>query len=138
MHYTLILIQRSDTEYDLYLRYDLYTNKHTQWFYFQIKKAKPDVEYRFTICNFLKTESLYNFGMRPLMYSEQDASKKGIGWRRYGSNIKYYRNNIRSEDENGNVRSLFSLTWTCKFANENDTYYFAHCYPYTYSNLQVS
>ena len=33
--------------------------------------------------------------------------------------------------------SLYSLTWTCKFPNDNDTYYFAHCYPYTYSDLQV-
>ena len=32
----------------------------------------------------------------------------------------------------------YSLTWTCEFPNENDTYYFAHCYPYTYSDLQVS
>jgi hypothetical protein len=103
-----------------------------------VKNTKPDVEYRFTICNFLKTESLYNFGMMPLIYSEADASKKGMGWRRCGANIKYYRNNIRSEDENGNARSLYSLTWTCRFANENDTYYFAHCYPYTYSDLQVS
>lgn len=31
----------------------------------------------------------------------------------------------------------YSLTWTCDFPNEDDTYYFAHCYPYTYSDLQV-
>ncbi len=75
--------------------------------------------------------------MKPLMYSEHDAQAKNIGWRRWGSNIKYYRNNIRSEDENGNSRALYSLTWTCKFPNANDTYYFAHCYPYTYTDLQV-
>lgn len=33
---------------------------------------------------------------------------------------------------------MYSLTWTCKFPNDNDTYYFAHCYPYTYSDLIVS
>ena len=33
--------------------------------------------------------------------------------------------------------NMYSLTWTCKFPNDNDTYYFAHCYPYTYSDLQV-
>ncbi len=75
--------------------------------------------------------------MKPLIYSELDAKNKNIGWRRCGSNIKYYRNNIKSEDENGNARALYSLTWTCKFNNENDKYYFAHCYPYTYSDLQV-
>ena len=31
---------------------------------------------------------------------------------------------------------MYSLTWTCKFPNDEDTYYFAHCYPYTYSDLQ--
>ena len=111
----------------------MYTHKHTQWYYFQIKNARPDVEYRFTICNFLKTDSLYNMGMKPLMYSEMDAEKKNIGWRRWGSNIKYYRNNLRTEDDN---KYMYSLTWTCKFQNANDTYYFAHCYPYTYSDLQ--
>lgn len=116
----------------------MYTSRHTQWFYFQIKNAKPDVEYRFTICNFLKNDSLYNSGMKPVMYSELDAKNKGIGWRRWGKDIKYYRNNIRSDDDNGISRSLYSLTWTCRFPNANDTYYFAHCYPYTYSDLQVS
>lgn len=32
----------------------------------------------------------------------------------------------------------YSLTWTCEFPNMDDKYYFAHCYPYTYSDLQVS
>jgi hypothetical protein len=36
-----------------------------------------------------------------------------------------------------NSTNMYSLTWTCKFPNNNDTYYFAHCYPYTYSDLQV-
>ena len=75
--------------------------------------------------------------MKPLMYSELDARNKNIGWRRTGSNIKYFRNNTRVEDENGNSSSFYSLTWTCQFTNTNDTVYFAHCYPYTYSDLQV-
>jgi cytosolic carboxypeptidase protein 2/3 len=141
------------------LRYDLYTSRHTQWYYFQVRNAKPNVQYRFTICNLLKPDSLYNRGMRPLLYSESDArnsssrsnsnsssssssssssTRRRLGWRRVGENIAYYRNNMRSEDENGNQRTLYSLTWTCTFANENDTYYFAHCYPYTYTDLQVS
>jgi hypothetical protein len=35
-------------------------------------------------------------------------------------------------------RSFYSLTFTMQFAHENDTVYIAHCYPYTYSDLQVS
>ena len=33
-------------------------------------------------------------------------------------------------------RWYYSLTWTVTFAHDRDTVYFAHCYPYTYSDLQ--
>ncbi|XP_033106101.1 uncharacterized protein LOC117108244 isoform X2 [Anneissia japonica] len=122
-------------EYNLLLRYDLYTKKHTQWYYFQVKNTRPGVRYRFTITNFMKSGSLYNMGMKPLMYSKQDAETKGIGWRRAGQDIKYYKNNIQRTDVKGE-KYFYSLTWTCTFPNANDTCYFAHCYPYTYSNLQ--
>jgi hypothetical protein len=77
------------------LRYDLYTTKHTQWYYFQVKNMKPNVKYQFTICNFLKRSSLYNDGMRPLMYSEIDAETKHVGWVRCGTNIRYYKNQLK-------------------------------------------
>lgn len=32
--------------YELYLRPDLYTNKHTQWFYFRVTNTRKDVPYR--------------------------------------------------------------------------------------------
>uniref|UniRef100_A0A8C7ED30 Peptidase M14 domain-containing protein n=3 Tax=Nothoprocta perdicaria TaxID=30464 RepID=A0A8C7ED30_NOTPE len=69
--------------------------------------------------------------MRPLLYSEADAKKHNVGWRRTGNEIKYYRN---SAGRGG--RQYFSLTWTFQFPHNRDTCYFAHCYPYTYSNLQ--
>lgn len=93
--------------------------------------------------------------MRPLMYSVNDAENKSIGWRRWGEEIVYYKNNLTYELDKfkhcfGNElvyysfsapdnpsANMYSLTWTCKFPNDNDTYYFAHCYPYTYSDLQV-
>ena len=34
-------------------------------------------------------------------------------------------------------RWYYSLTWTATFDHSKDTVYFAHCYPYTYSDLQV-
>ena len=33
--------------------------------------------------------------MKPLMYSDSDAQTKNIGWKRWGNNIKYYKNNIK-------------------------------------------
>ena len=43
---------------------------------------------------------------------------------------------IRRTDTN-KEKFHYSLTWSCEFPHENDTCYFAHCYPYTYSDLQV-
>ncbi|XP_067902003.1 cytosolic carboxypeptidase 2 isoform X4 [Heterodontus francisci] len=118
-------------EYELTLRTDLYTDKHTQWYYFRVQNTRPEVTYRFTIVNLMKSNSLYNQGLKPLLYSEREAQLRQVGWYRVGKDIRYYKNNL---DQEG--RSLYSLTWTCQFPHRNDTCYFAHSYPYTYSDLQ--
>ncbi|XP_026970505.1 cytosolic carboxypeptidase 2 isoform X3 [Sagmatias obliquidens] len=118
-------------EYELTLRTDLYTNKHTQWFYFRVQNTRKDVTYRFTIVNLLKPKSLYTIGMKPLMYSQLDASTHSIGWRREGNEIRYYRSNT----DDGQQR-FYCLTWTIQFPHDQDTCFFAHFYPYTYSDLQ--
>lgn len=64
------------------------------------------------------------------MYSEHDAVLRGEGWRRKGGDIKYNRSS-RSQDG----VTLYCLTWTFEFPHDNDTCFFAHCYPYTYSDL---
>uniref|UniRef100_A0A8D0CDF7 AGBL carboxypeptidase 3 n=1 Tax=Salvator merianae TaxID=96440 RepID=A0A8D0CDF7_SALMN len=125
------VVKISDFEYQLTLRTDLYTNKHTQWFYFQVTNTQAGMPYRFTIVNFTKPTSLYNHGMRPLLYSETEAKVHNMGWRRIGNEIKYYKNNLSQDG-----RQYFSLTWTFEFPHDRDTCYFAHCYPYTYSNLK--
>ncbi|XP_007444892.1 cytosolic carboxypeptidase 2-like, partial [Python bivittatus] len=117
-------------EYELTLRTDLYTSKYTQWYYFRVQNTRKDVTYRFTIVNLMKAKSLYNMGMKPLMYSQKDAQSQGIGWRRMGSDIKYYKYNT----EDG--QTLYCLTWTVCFPHSYDTCYFAQFYPYTYSDLQ--
>lgn len=45
---------RNDHEYQLWLRNDLYTNKHTQWYYFRLQNTRPGIKYQFTIMNLLK------------------------------------------------------------------------------------
>ncbi|XP_068580090.1 cytosolic carboxypeptidase 2 [Cebidichthys violaceus] len=129
-------VQVSDYDYELTLRTDMYTRKHTQWFYFRVRNMKAGVTYRFTIINLMKSSSLYSHGMRPLLYSER-ANEKGVGWQRTGSNIRYYRNcNQDTKDNNSDTITLYSLTWTLQFPYDSDTCYLAHCYPYTYSHLQ--
>uniref|UniRef100_A0A8P0P371 AGBL carboxypeptidase 3 n=1 Tax=Canis lupus familiaris TaxID=9615 RepID=A0A8P0P371_CANLF len=125
------VVKVAEYEYQLTVRPDLFTNKHTQWYYFQVTNTQAGIVYRFTIINFTKPASLYNRGMRPLFYSEKDAKTHNIGWQRIGDQIKYYRNN---QGQDG--RHYFSLTWTFQFPHNKDTCYFAHCYPYTYTNLQ--
>ncbi|KAM3609061.1 uncharacterized protein V6R79_009303 [Siganus canaliculatus] len=121
--------------YELTLRTDLYTEKHTQWFYFRVRNMKAGVTYRFTIINLMKKGSLYSLGMRPLLYSERDAKERGVGWRRTGANIRYYCNSSQNTTDHS-TRALYSLTWTFQFPYDSDTCYLAHCYPYTYSHLQ--
>lgn len=51
-------------EYELYLRYDLYTKRNTQWFYFRMQNLRANRRYRFTIVNFFKvTDTVYSFGI---------------------------------------------------------------------------
>lgn len=45
----------------------------------------------------------------------------------------FFRAANEEEDEYG----YFTLTFNIEFPHDNDTVYFAHSYPYTYSDLQV-
>ncbi|MGH0143939.1 UNVERIFIED_CONTAM: hypothetical protein FKN15_011940, partial [Acipenser sinensis] len=118
-------------DYELTLRTDLYTDRHTQWYYFRVINTRANMRYRFTITNLLKMSSLYAEGQRPLLYSQKEAESQGVGWHRVGEEVRYYRN---GRQQSGH--SCYSLTWTCTFPHDKDTCYFAHCYPYTYSNLR--
>ncbi|XP_069018057.1 cytosolic carboxypeptidase 2 isoform X1 [Embiotoca jacksoni] len=124
-------------DYELILRADMYTTKHTQWFYFRVRNMKAGVTYRFTITNLMKKSSLYSHGMRPLLYSERAAKENGAAWQRTGSNIRYYQNvSQNAKDNNSDTVTSYSLSWTLQFPHDSDTCYLAHCYPYTYSHLQ--
>lgn len=39
-------VKITPTYYELYLRPDMYTNRHTQWFYFRVKNTKKNCVYR--------------------------------------------------------------------------------------------
>ncbi|KAK3581760.1 hypothetical protein CHS0354_036079 [Potamilus streckersoni] len=124
-------------EYELVLKTDLYTQRHTQWYYFRVQNVVPGITYRFRIVNLLKRDSLYNYGMRPLVYSEMDASTKDIGWVRAGHHVSYSRNVLHLHCpllQRG--IAYYELEWQMEFPNENDTYYLAHCYPYTFTDLK--
>lgn len=46
--------------YELYLRADLYTNKHTQWFYFRVINTRKSITYRYS-CSFI--HSFFSFDL---------------------------------------------------------------------------
>ncbi|XP_047546586.1 cytosolic carboxypeptidase 2 isoform X8 [Lutra lutra] len=70
-------------------------------------------------------------GMKPLMYSQLDADTHNIGWRREGKEIRYFKNNTEDGQQ-----PFYCLTWTIQFPHDQDTCFFAHFYPYTYTDLQ--
>ena len=79
----------------------------------------------------MKPDSLYNHGMRPLVYSEIDGKKYGKGWTRGCNKVCYYQNSMKRKA----AGYYYTLTFTITFQYKNDIVYFAHCYPYTYSDL---
>lgn len=123
-------IQVYEFEYDLILKPDYNTRGYTQWYYFKITNTRAGKQYRFNIINLVKPDSLYNHGMRPVMYSEIDAKKSGKGWYRGGADICYYQNSMKRK----NAGYYYTLTFSTSFDNDFDTVYLAHCYPYTYTD----
>lgn len=77
---------------------------------------------------------MFNYGMKVTIYSENKAECENVGWHRGGTDISYFRNNIR-KDFNV-VRYFFTLSFTHTFEYDDDTVFFSYSYPYTLSNLR--
>lgn len=60
---------RRRQQYDLYMHNDVHTKGYTQWFYFSVGNVRAGQEITFILRNFSKPDSMYNQGMRPLLYS---------------------------------------------------------------------
>ena len=69
---------------------DYNTTGYTQWFYFRVSNTRRYKTYKFSIINYVKPESLYNEGMKMLMYSKKESDENGIGWFRGGKDILYF------------------------------------------------
>ena len=129
-------------EYDLHLCSDSNTTAHIQWFYFAVSNTRKGTVYRFNIVNMLKPVSMYGKGLMPLLYSCYAAGKHGLGWHRTGRNISYHTNGGTSKQtsEDGStvrLEYLRTLSFDVEFPANHDTIYLAHCFPYTFTDLQV-
>jgi len=93
-------VKVDDHDYHLLLQNDVNTNGHTQWYFFKASNLVSQTV-RFNILNLCKPDSLYNEGMKVLVYSERMAAHKDIGWHRAGTNIGYYSNGLRRSEKGG-------------------------------------
>ena len=122
-------VRVDENEYDLVMEVDSNTKGHTQWFYYKVLGMQSGCTYKFNLVNFSKTGSLYNDGMKLLMFCSATRA-----WRRVGQNVCYYRNLLERSDK----QQLYTLTFsvTCDWAG--DEVYFAHCFPLTYTSLKLT
>lgn len=72
--------------------------------------------------------------MQPLVHSTKAMAVSGLGWHRTGQRIAYYANSIRRG--RGGAKSYFTLSFTLTAQYDDDVLHVAHCYPYTYTDLQ--
>ena len=90
---------------------------------------------KFNILNYSKPDSLFNYGMKIAIYSEQMADTQKIGWHKGGEDISYYPNGIK-KDYTYYSKSFYSATFSYKFRYSGDSVYFAYAQPYTYSDCK--
>lgn len=113
-------------EYEIHMLPDPNENQTMQWFFFKVEGLDPG-QYNFTIVGFYRQCNLHWKGSKPVVYSENAANKNGIGWQRLGENLNYFK-----------FKSGRFSEWALQFTftiTERDTLYFAHAYPYTYTDL---
>ncbi|KAG0714549.1 Cytosolic carboxypeptidase 1 [Chionoecetes opilio] len=140
------VIQASKTEYDLILNADVNSSHHYQWFYFEVSNMEASTPYVFNIINNEKPNSEFNYGMKPVMFSVQEAMEGRGTWGRTGYDICYHKNHFsrapKAHDPTRSKRSsanacYYTATFTVVFPHAYDICYMAYHYPYTYSRLKA-
>ena len=123
----------SDFEYQLSLSGDTNSSSHTQWYYFAVTHMRAGQTVKFSLTNLTKPESLYKQSMQPLIYSTRKEQFEHITWHRGGNEVTYQANSLQKPDKSGYFRTL---SFTYRFNYSEDKVYFAHCYPYSYTDLR--
>ena len=126
----------SDSEYNLLLQTDINSRGHTQWFFFSVKNTQSSFPVKFNILNFPKSDSLFNYGMKVLIYSEKNSKNLATGWFRGGENIMYYPNGVIRENSPSG-KCYYTLSFSYKFDFSDDLVYFAYSLPYSYTEVQA-
>ncbi|EAS05471.2 zinc carboxypeptidase family protein (macronuclear) [Tetrahymena thermophila SB210] len=124
----------NETEFDLILQNDINTKGNTQWFFFSVTNAKAGQVLKFNILNLNKPGSLFNEGLCPVIFSVKQNELSGQEWVRGGFNINYYRGDIQRDGNKG--KPHYTLTFSYYIHHSQDTIYFAHSFPYTFTDLK--
>ena len=125
-------VKVTESQYRLWLEHDVMTKGHTQWYYFSVANSKS-LSVQFTIENLMKYDSLYLMGMQPVVYSKEREKKTGEKWHRAGTQVAYFQNCTPRIDRP--EKHYYTLSFQYSFDYPNDTVYFAHCFPYSHSDL---
>jgi hypothetical protein len=80
-----------------------------------------------------KTDSLYSCGMKVATFSYREFEVNRHGWNRSGGRIVYKESEVAREGTNLGYHTL-SFEYTP--VHEHDIVVFAHCFPYTYNDLE--
>ena len=113
---------------------DVNSKGYTQWFYFRIANTTAGNTVKFTVMNFTKSDSMFNYGLKIAVYSEKRAQQEEIAWTRECDNILYYPNGIKKVQDLS--KQYYSLTFSHTFMYDQDFVYFAYSVPYSYSDLR--
>ncbi|KAJ8735632.1 hypothetical protein PYW07_007252 [Mythimna separata] len=130
-------IQVGPREYELILMPDVNSTKRHQWFYFEVRNMQQGRPYVFNIVNCEKSDSQFNFGMKPVMYSVKEAIIGRPGWVRAGSDICYYRNSYHYANQKNHNKCYLTATFNIDFPHTNDVVYIAYHFPFTYSMMMT-
>ena len=124
-------------EYDLIMRPETNAKKLYTFFFFSllIKSYDNNNEnnniMKLNIINKPKDKNFYN-GQCPVLMFDSSINK----WTRNTFNVYAINNGIKNPNLNNEFKSYFSLTFSFNF-KPNVKYYFASCYPYTYTQLRL-
>lgn len=125
-------VKVSDNEYNLVLQHDTNTAGNTQWFFFRVGNTTKDLKVKFNMVNLGKGDSLFNYGMKVMIFSETEEKKSNQGWIRGGEDILYHQNSMLKP---GTGKSFYTVTFSYTFLHSKDIVYFAYSCPYTYTDL---
>ncbi|KAL0901365.1 hypothetical protein ABMA27_006642 [Loxostege sticticalis] len=129
------VLQVGPREYELILMPDVNSTKRHQWFYFEVRNMQQGRPYIFNIVNCEKSDSQFNFGMKPVLYSVKEAVMGKPGWVRAGSDICYYRNSYHYANQKNHNKCYLTVTFNIEFPHTNDVCYIAYHFPFTYSMM---